>query len=111
MVTTGEEAATGYRTMSGLDECRQERTLLATRGEHVALTRTLTWFRSGEVGPSEVECLTVIEVDEQGLVVREVAFDVADVDAAFAELGQAGDPARTPRSGREEAAPGITDLA
>ena len=37
MVTTGEEALSAYRAMSVLDDYEERRTLLATRGEHLAL--------------------------------------------------------------------------
>ena len=109
MVMTGEEALSAYRAMSTLDECRLERTLLATRDEHLALTHTLVFMESGEVGPATVECLTLIEVDELGRFTRQVAFDVADVDAAYAELDRARSNAawrRAPSRSRTPPTPG-----
>jgi hypothetical protein len=88
--------------------------LLATRGDRLALH----WCRieaSGDgfdVGPSDVELLQVTEVDDHGDAVVLVAFDLDDVDAAYAELdrrhagGEATAGARAPESvQRRESAP------
>ncbi|HJR24196.1 MAG TPA: nuclear transport factor 2 family protein [Acidimicrobiales bacterium] len=75
-----------YRQMFALDEWTFRRALLATRGEHLALVRTTVEFRDGEAGPSEVTTISVTEVGPDGLIVREAAFDVDQLDEAVAEL-------------------------
>ena len=60
--------------------------VLATRGRRHTLLRNRWHFAHGDVGPSEIERLSVSEVDDRGLVVRIVTFDVDDIDAAYAEL-------------------------
>ena len=89
MVTTGEQALSAFRSIFLLDDYADRRTLLATRGEHLALIRTLDRFESGEVGPAEVETLTMIEVDELGRATRQVSWDPEDVAAAYEELDRA----------------------
>ncbi|MGH7899798.1 MAG: nuclear transport factor 2 family protein [Candidatus Binatia bacterium] len=56
--------------------------LLATRGNRLALCRTL-WRGAG---PSEVEWLGLVEVDERGQRVAGVMWSPNDLDAAYAEL-------------------------
>ena len=94
-----------YEVMLDLDEASMHRTLLATRGEHMALVRTLVWFRDGVAGPAEVSALTLIEVDEHGTVIREVAFDAEDLTDAYTELD-----ARFRASGAQQRA-GAANLA
>jgi class 3 adenylate cyclase len=65
---------------------RLEMTLLATRGERLALGRWLLEVSNDQVGPSVIEWLTVGEVDERGMVASTVGFDLDDLDAAYAEL-------------------------
>jgi class 3 adenylate cyclase/tetratricopeptide (TPR) repeat protein len=65
---------------------RHERQVLATRGDRLALIRMLWSGSDQSVGPSELEWLSVHEVDATGNRVATVAFDVADLDAAYAEL-------------------------
>jgi class 3 adenylate cyclase len=59
---------------------------LATRGERLALARTGFVLSHGDVGPSELEWLTLIELDGNGQRIAMVSFDRDDVDAAYAEL-------------------------
>ncbi|MHB8463264.1 MAG: nuclear transport factor 2 family protein, partial [Acidimicrobiales bacterium] len=69
-----------------------ELTLMATRGDHLALARTVYRGAAGEV-----EAVSVLEFDAAGRWVLMVAFDVADLDAAFDELDAryaAGEAAR-----------------
>jgi class 3 adenylate cyclase/GNAT superfamily N-acetyltransferase/ketosteroid isomerase-like protein len=73
---------------------------LATRGERLALAN-VRWTGSGaSVGPSELAYLELLEVDDAGKLVLEVAFDPGDLDAAFAELDRryfAGEAAAHPQ--------------
>ncbi len=62
------------------------RDVLATRGERLALARIRWRGAAGDVGPSEVEWLQVIEVDERGDTLTLVSFDPNDVEAGYAEL-------------------------
>ncbi len=59
---------------------------LATRGEHLCLTRHRFAVAEGDVGPSELEYLYVVEGDDHGRIVALVAFDNNDLDSAYAEL-------------------------
>jgi hypothetical protein len=60
--------------------------VLATRGNRLAIVRVV-WEGTGpSVGPSEIEWLDVVEVDDDGNVAELVAFDPRDLDAAYAEV-------------------------
>ena len=74
---------------------------IAIRGSRLSLTRP-RWVDSEHADrPITVEALTVMEVDDSGLMHDLVIFDIDDVDAAFAELdarylaGEAGAHAHT----------------
>jgi hypothetical protein len=60
--------------------------VLATRGERLMLGRALWRGAAGDVGPSEVDWLLIIEVDERGDHHAIVAFNPSDLDAAYREL-------------------------
>ncbi len=60
--------------------------VLATRGEWLALVRYTWQGAEGDVGPSEIEYLLLIEVDERGDHRKVVTFDPSDLDAAYTEL-------------------------
>ena len=60
--------------------------LLATRGERVALFHIRLEVAGDVVGPSEIEHLNVNEVNASGAPVALVRFDAGDLDAAYAEL-------------------------
>jgi hypothetical protein len=60
--------------------------VLATRGNRLALSRDYWQGATEDVGPSEIEFLSVVEVDEHGDVLVHVALDPDDLDAAYAEL-------------------------
>jgi hypothetical protein len=88
-----------------LDEFRFERTLIASRGERLALTRDAVTFRDGESGRAEVEAINLCEVDEQGLVSRITVFPPDDVDTAHAQLAaRASELEPTPNRAAEVAA-------
>ena len=60
--------------------------LVATRGERLAIIRTLYEFADADVGPSEIAFLLLMEVDARGRIVANVRWDVDDLDAAYAEI-------------------------
>ncbi len=73
--------------------------LLATRGERLVLTHPCFEFSDADVGPSEIAFVIINEVDERGLIVGSVRFDVEDLDAAYVELERrwfAGETAAQP---------------
>src|SRR5262249_42215497 len=81
-----------------LRTCRFADRLLATRGERLALVLTRCDYEGAEggAGPSELELLQVLEVDDHGDAVAIVVFDPDDPEAAYAELDRrhaAGEPA------------------
>lgn len=61
-------------------------TVLATRGNRLALSRLCSANRDLQHGEFDVDLLGVVEVDADGLVIAHISFDVDDTDAAFAEL-------------------------
>jgi hypothetical protein len=69
-----------------LDEFRFDRTLVATRGERLALTHDLVTFRDRDYGPAEVAAYNVCEIDERGLVTRIVAFAPEELENAIGAL-------------------------
>ncbi|VEG41453.1 putative ATPase [Mycolicibacterium flavescens] len=72
-------------------------TVIATRGERLALTRVRSSMRGLEPEESSAEVLSLLEVDADNRIVARVGFDVDDIDAAFAELDTrflAGEAAR-----------------
>ncbi|MEO8602346.1 MAG: nuclear transport factor 2 family protein [bacterium] len=65
---------------------RGESTLIATRGERLALTHSSFVFADTDVGPSEIAFLIIQEVDERRRIAAYVRFDPDDLAAAYAEL-------------------------
>ena len=76
-------------------------TLIAIRGERLALCRSSFFVRDQQPETFRIEFLSVIEIDADGQLVGHVAFDLEDIDAAFEELdtrylaGEAAAHART----------------
>ena len=65
---------------------------LATRGDRLALMQTVQTATTGDTSAA----LVVAETDSDGLMIRQISFDVDDLDAALAELDRlylAGDGA------------------
>src|SRR5262249_59867196 len=83
---------------------------ISTRGDRLALLRGRWEAADGGVGPSELEYLQVIEVDDHGDAVALVASDLDDLDAASAELdrryaaGEGAADARASESSQRAAA-------
>ncbi len=61
-------------------------TVIATRGERLALTHVSSWNRDPKHGDFGVEVLNVVEIDTGERITAHVWFDLTDIDAAFAEL-------------------------
>ena len=78
-----DEEIANMRAMADLEATHIESTALATRGAHLVLHRLRV---SDDNERSEGSLLSIIEVDADSRVVGHVAFDLDDVDAAFAEL-------------------------
>jgi hypothetical protein len=72
-----------FGTASRLDV---EKQAIATRGDRLALFRERLVGEGAGAGPSEVEYLQIIELDERGELVLGVVFDPDDLDAAYEEL-------------------------
>jgi hypothetical protein len=60
--------------------------VIATRGERLALTRIRSSNRDPRQGDFDVEMLNIVEIDADEGIVAHVAFDPSDNDAAFEEL-------------------------
>ncbi|MBI3768726.1 MAG: nuclear transport factor 2 family protein [Deltaproteobacteria bacterium] len=89
------------RQIGEMGSTRVEQEVLATREDRLALTRLRLEVAGGDVGPSELEFLNLIETDERGDAVALVRFDPEDVDAAYAELDaryDAGEAAAHPHA-------------
>jgi len=83
----GDEHLERMRPFSAMDSS-QRTTVLATRGNRLALIR-LRWQGSDRtVGPSEIEFLAVVELDGAGQQSAMVMFDADQLDAAYAELDE-----------------------
>lgn len=61
-------------------------TVIAVRGERLALSRTRYSGRDRRPEAFHAEVLRIIEINAEGRCVASIAFDVDDLDAAFAEL-------------------------
>ena len=53
---------------------------MATNGDHLALAEYDVYGTDGEVGEIEVKTLTVVEVDDDGRILRQVSFDADERD-------------------------------
>jgi hypothetical protein len=60
--------------------------VIATRGERLALTRIRSSNRDPRQGDFGVEMLNIVEIDTDERIVAHVEFDPNDIDAAFEEL-------------------------
>ncbi len=91
------QAIEGLRATWDMRWSRLTSEVLATRGGRLALARVLVEVADADMGPSEREVLTLVEVDARGERVLNVLFDPDALDAASAELDR--------RYGAGEAAP------
>ena len=95
----GRQYVEFIRLLGDMESTRIEYDCLATRGERLALGRMRIHVAGGDVGPSELENVSVFEVDDHGEPIALVRFDPDDLDAAFAELDarwEAGEAAAHP---------------
>jgi hypothetical protein len=75
--------------------------IIATRGERLALSRICSPNRDAGQGEFGVEMLNMVEIDKEGRIAAHVDYDKDDIDAALAELdarylaGEAAPYART----------------
>jgi class 3 adenylate cyclase/ketosteroid isomerase-like protein len=72
--------------LTALRELRIDLTRIATRGERLVLCWADVWFLDALGGEGEQTSLPLLEVDQQGLLLAEVAFDRDDLPAAYEEL-------------------------
>jgi hypothetical protein len=83
---------------------RTSLTVLATRGERLALALVRSFNFDFDRGEFVIEMLGIDEIDSAGRIAAHVFFDPDDLDAAFEELenrylaGEAADHAHTCRS-------------
>jgi hypothetical protein len=84
--TDGREWLASFRQIVEMTSSRPEHRLLATRGDRLALFRMLWRGAEGDIGPSEIDWILVVEVDDRGDHVAVVAFDPEDLAAAYREI-------------------------
>ncbi|WP_231995524.1 BTAD domain-containing putative transcriptional regulator [Mycobacterium sp. 1274756.6] len=77
------------RTMLEAGEMRCSSTVIAVRGERLALARLLVGTADASPGAPEDEFLNVYGIDQDGRIVQQVWFDLDDIGAATAELDAA----------------------
>ncbi|MBE1548486.1 class 3 adenylate cyclase [Mycobacterium sp. OAS707] len=88
------------RAVVGVGVRNYESTVIATRGDRLALTRSRVSGSGQAAEAYALEMLTLIEIDTDNRISAGVAFDLDDIDAAFSELetryiaGEAADHAR-----------------
>jgi class 3 adenylate cyclase/tetratricopeptide (TPR) repeat protein len=78
-VAFSREVADGRTICAGFE-------VIATRGNRLALTRSVFEYTDADIGPSEIASLILNESDERGRIVAYVRWDLEDLDAAYAEL-------------------------
>jgi hypothetical protein len=83
---TGDDALRPFELLRTADAFRLEAELIATRGEHLLLMRSVNSFEEGPVGPSEVTVLSVVESGIEGRLLAHSTFDIDDLDGAYAVL-------------------------
>ncbi len=92
-----EQWLAGYRQIVEMTSAPPKSEVLATRGDRLLLAQLLWQGAAGDIGPSEIDWLLIIEVDERGDHVAVINFDAGDLGSAYAELDaryEAGEGAR-----------------
>ncbi len=84
--TDGQAWLAGFRRMVEMTSAPPVYSVLATRGEWLALMSMIWRGADGDVGLSEIEWRLIIEVNQRGEHVAIVVYDPVDVDAAYGEL-------------------------
>jgi DNA-binding SARP family transcriptional activator len=82
----GEEALAAHRNAFTIEEFQTSCTLLATRGEHLALGRGHVRFVAGDAGQSEMDFLSLTECGIDGRIRMSTGFDPREIEAAYAAL-------------------------
>ncbi|WP_081395981.1 BTAD domain-containing putative transcriptional regulator [Mycobacterium colombiense] len=81
----GREAViTNLRALA--DSAPSSSTVIATRGERLALTRICSPNRNQQYGEFSSDMFIVAEIDGEARITAQIAFDVDDVEVAFEEL-------------------------
>jgi class 3 adenylate cyclase/tetratricopeptide (TPR) repeat protein len=84
--STRSDSRAHARELAGQGVQRITTTVLAIRGERLALVRLRAGSTDPSVGPFVSESLSVIEIDDSGLLDADIGFVAGDLDAAMAEL-------------------------
>ncbi|WP_216638202.1 BTAD domain-containing putative transcriptional regulator [Mycobacterium sp. 1423905.2] len=83
---TAHEYSSEARRYHAVGPVRHQRTVVAVRGQRVALTGLQLGTADSSPGAPRDEAYQLFALDEDGRIAREVWFDVEDHDAAMAEL-------------------------
>ena len=83
-----EQWLDSHRQIIEMTSSRPGQRVIATRGDRLVLTRVLWRGEEGDVGPSEIDWLLIVEADERGDHLTVVAFDPDDLDAAYTDLDE-----------------------
>nr|WP_233213342.1 BTAD domain-containing putative transcriptional regulator [Mycobacterium sp. QGD 101] len=81
-----EAAVTQARVVVGIGVTNATSTVVATRGERLALMRTRFWGRDERPDAFASEVLHMVEIDAKHRIMKFVAFDLEDIGAAVEEL-------------------------
>uniref|UniRef100_UPI0035575A55 BTAD domain-containing putative transcriptional regulator n=1 Tax=Mycobacterium colombiense TaxID=339268 RepID=UPI0035575A55 len=79
-----ETVITNLRALA--DSAPSSSTVIATRGERLALTRICSPNRNQQYGEFSSDMFIVAEIDGEARITAQIAFDVDDVEVAFEEL-------------------------
>ncbi|WP_336584509.1 BTAD domain-containing putative transcriptional regulator [Mycolicibacterium tusciae] len=74
------------RATAGLGSINAISTVIATRGERLALTRNRFSIEEQGVDAFQLEVLGIVEINADNMIATRVGFDLDDIDAAFEEL-------------------------
>ncbi len=88
-VLSPREWTRGVRRIWELGAVRLRRTVIAVRGERLALSRLEIGGTDASPGAPQDEMLHLFGLDEEGRIALHVSFDIEDIDAAIAELDAA----------------------
>jgi hypothetical protein len=74
------------QAVAGIGTEKITSTVIATRGERLALCRTCIHGPDQQPGAFQIEFLSVVEIDSEERIMAGSAFDLDDIDAAFKDL-------------------------
>jgi DNA-binding SARP family transcriptional activator len=75
-----------YRVLFSLDDFAITITPIEAQGDRRILARYVTWFRDGDASESEVDSLSVIEIDDDERIAWQMTFAPDDLEVARTEL-------------------------